>query len=137
MEFPILVRGHFKDTVERYDIEMLFIIIERYVKLYIFDCVEIVHDRAMAICDSALNRDVFSMSNCIEIISHSFSILSSVYEFYRVLSITSWFFGENSDCYALAYEATHMGSAIKIWWDHSCGYSKAVRMDSTGYFGQK
>ena len=34
MEFPILVRGHFKDTVERYDIEMLFIIIERYVQLY-------------------------------------------------------------------------------------------------------
>ena len=44
------VRGHFKNTVERYDIETLFIIIERYVKLYIFDCVEIVHDRAMAIC---------------------------------------------------------------------------------------
>ena len=47
-------------------------------KLYIFDCVEIVHDRAMAICVLALNRDVSSMSNCIEIISHSFSILSSV-----------------------------------------------------------
>ena len=45
MEYPIIVRGHFKDTVERYDIETLFIIIERYVKLYIFDCVEIVHDR--------------------------------------------------------------------------------------------
>ena len=43
MEFPILVRGHFKDTIERFDIETLFIIIERYVKLYIFDCVEIVH----------------------------------------------------------------------------------------------
>ena len=28
MEFPILVRGHFKDTVERFDIETLFIIIE-------------------------------------------------------------------------------------------------------------
>ena len=79
MEFPILVRGHFKDTVGRFDIETLFIIIERYVKLYIFfDCVEIVHDRAMAICVIALNRDVSSMSHCIEIISHSFSILSSV-----------------------------------------------------------
>ena len=44
MEFPILVRGHYKDTVARYDIETLFIIIERYVKLYIFDYVEIVHD---------------------------------------------------------------------------------------------
>ena len=53
--------GHFKDTVERYDIETLFIIIERYVKLYIFDCVEIVHDRAMAICVIALNRGVSSM----------------------------------------------------------------------------
>ena len=78
MEFPILVRGHFKDTVERYDIEALFIIIERYVKLYIFDCAEIVHDTAMVICVIALNRDVSSMSHCIEIISHSFSILSSV-----------------------------------------------------------
>ena len=36
MEFPILVRGHFKDTVERYDKETLFIIIERHVKLYIY-----------------------------------------------------------------------------------------------------
>ena len=32
----------------------------------------------MAICVIALNRDVSSMSHCIEIISHSFSILSSV-----------------------------------------------------------
>ena len=70
----------------------------------------------MAICVIALNRDVSSMSHCIEIISHSFSILSSigqhsVYEFYRVLSKTSRFLCENSDCYALAYEATHMRSA--------------------------
>ena len=78
MEFPILVRGHYKDIVERYDIERLFIIIERYMKLYIFDCVEIVHDRAMAICVIALNRDVSGMSHCIELISHSFTILSSV-----------------------------------------------------------
>ena len=47
-------------------------------KLYIFDCVEIVHDRAMAICVIVLNRDVSSRSHCIKIISHSFSILSSV-----------------------------------------------------------
>ena len=53
----------------------------------------------MAIRVIALNRDVSSMSHCIEIISHSFSILSSVefgqhsvYEFFRVLSITSSFF---------------------------------------------
>ena len=45
-------------------------------KLYIFDCVEIVHDRAMAICVIALNRDVSGRSHCIAIISHSFSILS-------------------------------------------------------------
>ena len=32
----------------------------------------------MAIRVIALNRDVSSMSHCIEIISHSFSILSSV-----------------------------------------------------------
>ena len=32
----ILVRGHYKDTVARYDIETLFIIIESYVKLYIY-----------------------------------------------------------------------------------------------------
>ena len=78
MELPILVRGHYKDTVTRYDIETLFIIIERYVKFYIFDRVEIVHDRAMAICVITLNRDVSGRSHCIEIISHSFSILSSV-----------------------------------------------------------
>ena len=78
MEFPFLVRGHYIDIVERYDIERLFIIIERYMKLYIFDCVEIVHDRAVAICVIALNRDVSGMSHCIEIISHSFTILSSV-----------------------------------------------------------
>ena len=111
MEFPILVRGHFKDTVERYDIETLFIIIERYVNLYIFDCVEIVHDWAMAICVIALNRNLSGMSHCIEIISHSFSILSFVESASIPLSITSRFFGENSNCYALAYESTHMRSA--------------------------
>ena len=75
---PILVRGHYKDTVARYDIETLFIIIERLLKLYIFYCVEIVRDRAMAICVITLNRDVSGRLQCIEIISHSFSILSSV-----------------------------------------------------------
>ena len=74
MDLPILVRGHYKDTVTRYDIETLFIMIERYVKFYIFDCVEIVHVRAMAICVIALNRDVSGRSHFIEIISHSFSI---------------------------------------------------------------
>ena len=49
MELPIFVRGHYKVTVTRYVVETLFIIIERYVKLYIFDRVEIVHVGAMAI----------------------------------------------------------------------------------------
>ena len=79
-------------------------------KLYIFDCVEIVHDRAMAICVIALNRDVSGMSRCIEIISHLFSILSSV-ESASIPCTSSVgccqerpvFFCENSDCYALAY----------------------------------
>ena len=43
MELPIFVRGHYKVTVTRYVIETLFIILERYVKLYVFDHVEIVH----------------------------------------------------------------------------------------------
>ena len=78
MEFPILVRGHFKHTVERFDRDAIHYY-KRYVKLYIYCyCVDIVHDRAMAIRVIALNRDVSSMSHCIEIISHSFSILSSV-----------------------------------------------------------
>ena len=78
MEFPILVRGHFKHTVERFDIETLFIIIKGTLSYIYCYCVDIVHDRAMAIRVIALNRDVSSMSHCIEIISHSFSILSSV-----------------------------------------------------------
>ena len=45
---------------------------------FYFYCVKIVHDRAMAIRVIALNLDVSSMSHCIEIISHSFSILLSV-----------------------------------------------------------
>ena len=49
MELPIFVTGHYKVTVTRYIVEMLFIIIERYVNLYIFDRVEIVHVRTMAI----------------------------------------------------------------------------------------
>ena len=75
MVLPILVREHYKEAVAGYDIETLFIIIERYVKLYIFDRVEIVHVRAMAICVIALNRDVSGRLHFIEIISHSFSIL--------------------------------------------------------------
>ena len=47
-------------------------------KLYIFDRVEIVHVRAMAIRVIALNHYVSGRSYFTEIISHSFSILSSV-----------------------------------------------------------
>ena len=46
---PFLLRGHYKVTVTGYFVETLFIITERYVKLYIFDRVEIVHVTAMAI----------------------------------------------------------------------------------------
>ena len=46
--------------------------------LYIFDRVEIVHVRAMAISVIALNLDVSGRSHFTEIISLSFSILSSV-----------------------------------------------------------
>ena len=46
---PFFVRGHSTVTVTRFVVETLFIILDRYVKLYIFDRVKIVHDRAMAI----------------------------------------------------------------------------------------
>ena len=36
-ELSIFVRGHRKVTGIRYIVEMLFIILERYAKLYIFD----------------------------------------------------------------------------------------------------
>ena len=58
-------------------LELLGDRLEVCVSVYCY-CVEIVHDRAMAIRVIALNRDVSSMSHCIEIISHLFSILSSV-----------------------------------------------------------
>ena len=48
-ELSIFVRGHKKFTGIRYVVETLFIILDRYMKLYIFDCVKIVHVRAMAI----------------------------------------------------------------------------------------
>ena len=41
MEFPILVRGHFKQTVERFDIETLFIIIKVREVIYIFTVLEL------------------------------------------------------------------------------------------------
>ena len=53
-----------------------------------------------------------------------------------MLSITSRFFGENSDCYALAYEVTHMRIAKKSAGTILAAIVKAVRMDSSGYFGQ-
>ena len=51
--------------------------------------------------------------------------------------MTSCFFGENSDCYALAYEATHMRNAKKSAGTILVAIVKAVWMDSSGYFGQK
>ena len=78
MEFPIFVRGHYKVTVTRYVIETLFIIIERYVKLYIFDRVELYMLGLWRFSVIALNRDVSGRSHFTEIISHSISILSFV-----------------------------------------------------------
>ena len=108
---PIFVRGHFKVTVTRYVVETLFIIIERYVKLYIFDRVEIVHSKG-DFSVFALNRDVSDRSHFTEIISHSFSILSSVESAsipckgsigrYQLRPVFFFFFGKNSECYALA-----------------------------------
>ena len=40
MELPIFVRGHYKVTITRYVVETLFIIIERYVKLYILKAIK-------------------------------------------------------------------------------------------------
>ena len=45
----IFFRGHRKVTGIEYVVETLFIILDRYVKLYIFGRVKIVHVRAMAI----------------------------------------------------------------------------------------
>ena len=144
MELPILVRGHYKYTVLRYDIETLFIIIERYVKLYIFDCVEIVHDRAMAICVMALNRDVSGRLHCIEIISNSFSICCllnrpafRVRVLSGVINNVPFFFCENSKYYALAYKFTHMRSAYKSFGTVLAALVKLPRMDSKGYFSQR
>ena len=77
MELPIFVRGHYNVIVRSYVVETLFIIIERYVKLYIFDCVEI-GGELWRFSVIALNHDVFGRPHFTEIISHSFSILSSV-----------------------------------------------------------
>ena len=73
----IFVRGHRKVTVTRYIVETLFIVLDRYVKLYIFDRVKIVHDW-MRFSVIALNRDVSGGWHFTEKLSHSFSILLSV-----------------------------------------------------------
>ena len=110
-------RGHREVTVTRYVVETLFIIIDRYVKLYIFDHVKLYMLGLWRFSIIALNRDVIGRSHFIEIISHFFSILSSVKStsiHVRVLyGVTNNvpFFGKNSKCYALAYQSTHMRSA--------------------------
>ena len=65
----------------------------------------------------ALNHDVSGRSHFTEIISHSFSILSSV-ESASIPCTGSIgvinnvpFFCTNSECYALAYQSTHMRTA--------------------------
>ena len=74
----IFVRGHCKVTVTRYVVETLFIIIERYVKLYIFDVLKLYMLELWRFSVIALNQDVSGRSHFTEIISHSFSILLSV-----------------------------------------------------------
>ena len=66
----------------------------------------------------ALNRDVSGRSHFTEIINHSFSILSSVESSSipctgstGVTNNVPGFFCKNSECFALAYQSTHMGSA--------------------------
>ena len=60
-----------------------------------------------------------------------------MYRFYRALQITPPFFGENS------YNVTHLRINLrtcivpKIFWDRSCGYNRAVRIDLEDYFCQK
>ena len=61
-----------------YVIETLFIIIDRYEKLYIFDHVEIVMLELWRFSVIAFNSYVSGRSHFTEIISHSFSILLSV-----------------------------------------------------------
>ena len=74
----IFVRGHCKITVTRYVLETLFIIIVRYLKLYIFDRVDMYMLELWRFSVIALNLDVSGRSHFTEMISHSFSILSSV-----------------------------------------------------------
>ena len=75
---PIFVREHSIVTVMRYVVETMFIIIERYVKLYIFDLLKLYMLELWRFSVIALNRDVSGRSHFTEIISHLFSILSSV-----------------------------------------------------------
>ena len=75
---PIFVRGHYKATVTRYVVELLFIIIEgtrSYIYLTVLKLYMLELWRFSVI---ALNHDVSGRSHFTEIISHSFSILSSV-----------------------------------------------------------
>ena len=108
MELFIFVRGHYKVTVMRYVIETLFIIIERYVKLYILTVLKLYMLELWRFSVIALNHDVSGRSHFTEIINHSFSILSSIesasipctgsigrYQYRPVF----W----HSDCYALEY----------------------------------
>ena len=75
---PILVRGHYKVTVTRYGIETLFIVIERNAKLYILTVLKLYMLELWRFSVIALNHNVSGRSHFIEIISHLFSILSSV-----------------------------------------------------------
>ena len=71
--------GHRKVTVTRYVVETLFIILDRYVKLYIYLTVLKLYMLGLwRFSVIALNCDVSGRSHFTEIISYSFTILSSV-----------------------------------------------------------
>ena len=79
MELPIFVRGHYKVTIMRYIKETLFIIIERYMKLYIYlTLLKLYMFELWRFSVIALNHDVSGRSHFTEIISHSFSFLPPV-----------------------------------------------------------
>ena len=98
----------------------------------------------MAIRVIALNRDVSCMSHCIEIISHSFSILSSV-ESASIPCMCSFGCYQQRPVFLVKIAiVTHLRMKLRtcVLPKKSAGtilaaIVKAVRMDSSGYFGQK
>ena len=66
MELPIFVTGHYKVTITRYIVEMLFIIIERYVNLYNLTVLKLYMLELWRFSVIALNHDVSGRSHFTE-----------------------------------------------------------------------